>query len=591
MTSPATQSDHHPEVVAGMLIEWDVPIAMVDGIVLRADIFRPPSGAPVPAIVSYGPYGKGLAFQEGYADQWRLLTEAHPEVLEHSSGRFANWEVVDPERWVPFGYACVRVDSRGAGRSPGFMQCWSAQEARDLYGCIEWAADREWCTGRIGLAGVSYFATNQWQVASLQPPHLAAIIPWEGAADYYRDTTHHGGILCTFEPTWYEHQVMTVQHGFGDRGPRSPNTGELVAGPVTLAEEALRANRLDIGATVRTHTLDDEFYKAMAHDWASVDVPLLSCANWGGQGLHPRGNFEGFMRSASTQKWLECHGLEHWTNFYTDYGYDLQRRFFDHFLKGEENGWDREPPVLLQVRRPGEVFEPRREHEWPLARTEWTRFYLDATTTGLTLNAPPGRGALTYQGLGDGVTFTTPPLQSETEITGPLAARLFVSSATEDVDLFLIVRVFDPEGREVTFQGTIDPHTPIAQGWLRGSHRKLDPALSLEYCPYHTHDERQPMAPGEVYELDVEIWPTCIVVPPGYQIALTVQGRDYEYTDVATQVGWFESRGCGPFLHADPADRPHEIFGGDVTVHTGGDRASWILLPVIPAPVDRNEDA
>jgi predicted acyl esterase len=585
MTSPVTEYDHRSEVASGMLIDWDVPITMADGTVLRADIYRPLDGAPVPAIVSYGPYGKGLAFQEGYADQWRLLTDAHPEVLAHSSGKYANWEVVDPERWVPFGYSCVRVDSRGAGRSPGFMQCWSAQEARDLYECIEWAAEQHWCTGKIGLAGVSYYATNQWQVASLQPPHLAAIIPWEGAADYYRDTTHHGGILCTFEPTWYEHQVMTVQHGFGERGPRSPNTGELVAGPITLTEEELRLNRLDIGATIRARELDDAFYKSMAPDWSKVSVPLLSCANWGGQGIHPRGNYEGFTESASREKWLECHGLEHWTNFYTDYGYDLQRRFFDHFLRGEDNGWGREPPLLLQIRRPGEIFEPRHEHEWPLARTEWTRFYLDAPTSGLTRHPSTESGLVTYPGLGDGVMFTTPPLEHETEITGPLSARLFVSSATEDVDLFLIVRVFDPDGLEVTFQGTIDPHTPIAQGWLRGSHRKLDPDLTLEYRPYHTHDERQPLMPGECYELDDEIWPTCIVVPVGYRIALTVQGRDYEYTDTATHVGWFESRGCGPFLHADPDDRPETIFGGDVTIHTGGDRTSSLLLPVIPAAV------
>jgi uncharacterized protein len=582
MTTPATESDHPTEVVDGILIEWDVAIPMADGVVMRADVYRPATGVAVPAIVSYGPYGKGLAFQEGYADQWRLLTEAHPEVLAHSTGRYANWEVVDPERWVPHGYACVRVDSRGAGRSPGFMQCWSAREARDLYECIEWAADQEWCTGKIGLSGVSYYATNQWQVASLRPPHLAAIIPWEGAADYYRDVTHHGGILCTFEPTWYEHQVMTVQHGFGERGPRSRVTGELVAGPETLTEEELAANRLDLGVAIRAHALDDDFYKEMAPDWSKVEVPLLSCANWGGQGLHPRGNFEGFMRSASTRKWLECHGGEHWTHFYTDYGYGLQRRFFDHFLRGEDNGWNREPPVLLQIRRPGEVFELRREHEWPLARTEWTRFFLDATTTGLAPIEPAGAASVTYSGFGNGITFSTPPLEVETELTGPLAARLFVSSATEDVDLFLIVRIFDPDDREVTFQGTIDPHTPIAQGWLRGSHRKLDPALSLEYRPYHPHDERQPLTPGEVYALDVEIWPTCIVVPAGYRIALTVQGRDYEYTDVPTEVGWFRSRGCGPFLHADPDDRPEEIFGGKVTIHTGGEFASWLLVPVIP---------
>ena len=147
-----------------------------------------------------------------------------------------------------------------------------------------------------------------------------------------------------------------------------------------------------------------------------------------------------------------------------------------------------------------------------------------------TLAAPaPARGRVSYEALGDGVTFMGEPLEQEAEITGPLAAKLFVSSSTEDADLFLVLRVFDPEGEEVVFQGAIDPHTPIAQGWLRASHRKLDPELSEPYRPYHPHDEMQPLTPGEVYELDVEIWPTSIVVPAGYRLALTVRGRDYEY--------------------------------------------------------------
>ena len=136
---------------------------------------------------------------------------------------------------------------------------------------------------------------------------------------------------------------------------------------------------------------------------------------------------------------------------------------------------------------------------------------------------------MTYEGLGDGVTFLTPPLEKETEITGPMAAKLFVSSETEDADLFLVLRVFAPDMKEIVFPGALDPHTPIGQGWLRASHRKLDPRLTRQYRPYHTHDEKQPLTPGKVYELDVEIWPSCIVVPAGYRIALTVRGRDYVY--------------------------------------------------------------
>ena len=219
-----------------------------------------------------------------------------------------------------------------------------------------------------------------------------------------------------------------------------------------------------------------------------------------------------------------------------------------------------------------------------------------SSATSSRARTPAGAGSrrknarLTYAGLGDGVTFLTPPLPQATEITGPIAAKLFVSSETTDADLFLIVRVFSPNMTEVTFQGALDPHTPIAQGWLRASHRKLDKTLSLPYRPYHTHDEKQPLTPGQIYELDVEIWPTCIVVPAGSRIGLTVRGRDYEYPGgPAAGLGTLGAvfTGVGPFKHDDPRDRPVEIFGKNVTLHSGPSRRSHVLLPIIPPEVAR----
>ncbi|HLF44773.1 MAG TPA: CocE/NonD family hydrolase C-terminal non-catalytic domain-containing protein [Acidimicrobiia bacterium] len=209
----------------------------------------------------------------------------------------------------------------------------------------------------------------------------------------------------------------------------------------------------------------DAFHRDRSPGWAKIDVPLLSAGNWGGQGLHLRGNVEGFVRSA-------------------------------------------------------------------------------------------------------------------------LALKLFVASATKDADIFAVVRVFDPEGVEVTFQGAIDPHNPIAQRWLRASLRSLDLDVSLPYRPYHTHDRGEPLTPSEVYELDVEIWPTSIVVPAGYRLGLTVRGNDYEYEgDLGdASLTTFKNRltGCGPFLHDDPQDRPEEIFGSRVSIHTGPGALSRLLVPVIP---------
>jgi len=574
------------EVCEGMRVERDVPIIVDDGLSLRADVFRPLPEGRFPVLLTYGPYGKGLAFQEGYPSAWQRMVADHPEVASGTSNRHQNWEVVDPEKWVPDGYACVRVDSRGTGCSPGRVDPFSPRETRDFYQCIQWAGVQPWSNGRVGLSGVSYYGINQWHVASLEPPHLAAMCIWEGAADWYRDMTHHGGILSTFWANWYDMQVKTVQHGLGERGPRSRATGELVCGDETFTDAALAASRCDLGAEILAHPLDDDYHRARSPDWDRIVVPFLSAANWGGQGLHARGNFEGYVRAASRQKWLEAHGLEHWTHFYTDYGRGLQKRFFDHFLKGEENGWERRPRVLLQVRH-ADRFVERAEHEWPLARTRWTAWHLGPAHHTLSEHAAPlaHEAKVSFDALGDGVTFLSAPLPHATELTGPVAARLFVSSSTTDADLFLVLRVFTPDLREVVFQGAIDPHTPVAQGWLRASHRKLDARLSTPWRPYHAHDERQPLRPGEVVQADVELWPTSIVVAAGHRIALTVRGRDYEWqAATGARLSNFrnELRGCGPFLHDDPRDRPDATFGGRTTLHFGPGRQPYVLLPVIP---------
>jgi len=575
----------HSDVSDGMQIDWQVPIAADDGAILRADVYRPVGEGRFPVILSYGPYAKGLAFQEGYPLQWEQMVTDRPDVAAGSTNKYQSWELVDPEKWVPSGYACVRVDSRGTGWSPGYIDVWGAREARDLYDCVEWCGQQPWSSGKVGINGISYYAINQWQVAALQPPHLSAIIPWEGAADFYRDVTHHGGILSEFCGNWYARQVKSVQYGLGAKAPKNPNTGESVAGPIELDEAELAINRQDLGAEVLARGLDSSWYRDRSADFSRIDVPLLSAANWGGQGLHPRGNFEGFTQSASSQKWLEVHGLNHWTHFYTDYGVGLQRRFFDRFLKGEQEQWPDSPRVRLNIRRPGESFTMRPEEEWPLARTRWTKYYLDAADQRLTEKIS-NAASIDYQGLGDGVTFEMATLEDDLEVTGPVAAKLFAASETVDADFFLVLRVFDATGKEVTFTGALDPNTPIAQGWLRASHRKLDPVKSLPYRPWHTHDEKQPLEPGNIYELDVEIWPTSIVIPAGHRLALTVRGKDYEYrgelTDFAKNF-YYANGGVGPFTHADPVDRPADIFGGSVSLYSGADRASYLLLPIIDA--------
>jgi putative CocE/NonD family hydrolase len=271
--------EHRSEIRDGMRVEWNMPITMDDRLVLRADIFRPISDGKYPVILSYGPYAKGLAFQDGYPNQWQRMIEQHPEVAAGSTNKYQNWEVVDPEKWVPESYVCIRVDARGCGNSPGYVDHFSARETKDFYNCIEWAGIQPWSNGKVGLNGISYYAINQWHVASLQPPHLAAMCIWEGAAGWYRDMTHHGGILCTFWTNWYDMQVNTVQCGLGERGPRSRVGGELVCGSETLSDEELARNRCDLGKEIFAHSLDDDYHKARSPDWSKVTVPFLSAGN------------------------------------------------------------------------------------------------------------------------------------------------------------------------------------------------------------------------------------------------------------------------------------------------------------------------
>ena len=574
------------EIRDGMVIDWDVPIEMDDGLVLRADVYRPVREGKYPVILSYGPYGKYLHFEDGYETCWNIMCKNQPDVPAGATNKYQNWEVVDPEKWVPDGYAVVRVDSRGCGRSPGYVDLWSLREAQDQGLCVTWASKQKWSNGKVGINGISYYAMNQYQTAALQPEGLAAICAWEGAADFYRDMSHHGGILCLFGKNWYDMQVKSVQYGVGENGYQSRMNGDWVSGPETLTAEQLGANRCDFDKDLYENDLvNTEYFKSRNPDWSKVEVPMLTCSNWGGQGLHPRGNFEAYTEAASKNKWLEVHGKEHWTEFYTDYGVEIQKLFFGHFLKGEDNGWDKRPKVQLQVRHPGEKFVERFEQDWPLPSTNWSKFYLDFENMTLGNSNPSADQTVSYDPMGDGITLTTKPLAEEVEITGPMAAKLFVSSESTDADLFLVVRAFYPDFKEVVFKGALDPHTPIAQGWLRASHRKLDKALTRPDRPYHTHDEKQPLSPGEVYELDIEIWPSCITLPKGFRIALSIRGRDYVYpggADSGLSNMKNKFTGVGPFLHDDPRDRPLEIYGKTVTLHNSPSQQSYLLLPVIP---------
>ena len=571
---------------ATLVFEKDVAIEMNDGNVLRANVFQPRApgwsaggaqskDAPgrYPVILAHGVYGKDIHFADGYKPQWDGLTKVYPELTDNgSSGRYLRWETCDPERFVPDGYVVVQVDSRGTGKSPGFLDPRAPREMQDYYECIEWAGTQPWSNGKVGLLGISYYAFTQWAVAAMRPPHLAAICPWEGFTDYYRDSTHQGGIFSNvFTSAWWPRQVLVNQYGNAATTHRDRDTGERTTGGPALSEAQLAANRADYPADLARHTLVDEWYRERTPILSRIDVPVLSAGNWGGPGLHLRGNIEGFLGVSSKHKWLSLHTGTHWESFYLPQYVALQKRFFDWALKGHDNGWDREPHVRMEVRRaePGKIVSTTRfENEFPPARTKYTTLHLDVSTKRLVRDMPKSESTATFDAMGDGVDFSH-TFAHETEICGFLTLRLWASSTTTDLDVFTVLRVFDPAGQEIRIIGAHEP-TTMAKGWLRASHRKLDEARTTPHRVFHAHDEVQKLEPGKLTPLDIEIWPTSMVFPRGYTLVLTILGRDFEFPGLP-----------GRMLHNHPVDRNPEEFGGRTTIATGGAHASWLRLPVI----------
>src|SRR5690242_318653 len=550
-----------------MILDRNAEIPMRDGARLRANIYRPDGAGQFPVLMTFGPYGKDVPLREFMQEAWDRLNETYPEILAASSCKHLVFERPDPEMWVPHGYVVIAVDSRGAGKSPGRLDPNSPAEFRDFYDAIEWAAAQPWSSGKVGLLGISYYAAGQWFVAAMRPPHLAAMLPWQGTYDFYRDRTRQDGIYASgFLKRWWARSVLRNQHGNAESPYHDIYTGGRTTGDAGLAADELARNRANYLEDVLAHPLNDPFYHERTPDLARIDVPALVVANWGGLGLHLRGTIRGWMGLGSRQKWLKVQSGSYFHTFLQPKNVALQRRFFDRWLKGIDNGFETEPRVEVEIRAPGDtVARVARSDAWPLPQTQWTRLHLDAASHMLLPEPPAAAARASYSALSPGVTFSTAPLPADLEVVGPVKAKLFVSSSTPDMDLFATVCAFDPAGKEMTFIAAPEPKAPVTQGWLRVSQRKLDPRRSTDYLPYYPHDERQPLAPGEIYEVDLEIWPMGLALPKGARLTLTLQGKDFERPGATGPL-----RGVAWFTHDDPVDRPPDRFAGTNTIHTGG---------------------
>jgi hypothetical protein len=511
---------------------------MSDGVQLMANVFRSFEPRRSPVLMSVTPYGKDtLPDRRGML----LMRLAGTRFGQLDCSTWTGFEAPDPLFWVRAGYTVVQADVRGMHRSEGHASVLSDRDAQDYCELIEWAANQSWSTGAVGLLGVSYLAMSQWRVAALQPPSLRAICPWEGVTDLLRELSYQDGVPETgFVGVWWR---FRMQPGHNKRFPMSEN----------------------FPADRDQHPFDDAYWEAKRPALERIEVPALVCASWSDHGLHTRGSLIGFERIASTQKWLYTHGGRKWETFYSPKAREVQRRFFDHFLKGESNGWETTPRVRLAVRRGRSVYDVRPETEWPLQEVRHVPLYLDAVTGTLVPELPANEGVVQYDprgGARDRARFVY-RFEQETELTGSMTLSVWVSTSEgDDLDLFVLLRKFDAAGKEVFFYGYNGfAYDGVAKGWLRVSHRELDPKLSRPGRAFHTHKRSLPVQHGEVVPVEIEVLAGSTCFEVGTRLCVEVLGHD--------------AAKYPAFKHGRSVNR------GTHAIHTGGRYPSALLAPFV----------
>jgi uncharacterized protein len=561
-----------PDIV---LIENDVMVAMPDGVRLACNVYRPDKPGRFPVILGMTPYGKDQSppvyssdgsFAPGsYANYIQRLYTGGIGLGHQKISVLTTFEFADPAFWVPNDYVVVVADQRGGFKSEGKPPT-PAQGGDDLYYLIEWSAGQAWSNGNVGMVGVSALAMNQYDVASRRPapPHLKAIIPWEGQSDRYRDSAFWGGI------------------------PETNFTKRVLKASI----QALPPEKHpDQAAQLWATGIDPVANQSMLRDNARLElitVPALICATWTDKGTHTRGTFEVFRRIASTEKWLYAHGGNKWDRFYSRDGTLYQKKFFDHYLKGEQNGWQNTPRVHLEIRETREEYAVRFEKEFPLAHTRYEKLYLNSRDGALIPEPEKGipNGKVVYNSTQGGSASFGITFDEDTELTGYMKVKLWVSCKTaDDMDLFITVKKFSgpceadtpicrslkqvmgedriAKGNEIAFWGHDGLWQDLAaRGQMRVSQRELDPALSTEFQPVQRFRGEQKIKPGRIVPVEIALLPSSTLFRKGESLRLCIQGHCPNEHWV-TQYEWLINR-------------------GNHVIHTGGKHDSYLQIPVIP---------
>jgi uncharacterized protein len=572
--------------IRGIVKATDVRIPLRDGSYVCADVFRPAEEGQYPVILSQGVYGKAFYHECICSDEEALEKErfedrffsGNPDGLQYE-----NHETVDTSVWVPEGYVCIRVDGRGVGKSPGVQAPWSVQEAEDYYDAIEWAGTQDWSNGNVGLWGMSYLAMTQHNVASLQPPHLKAMIAQGTDADIYNEALYGGGIFGEGFWTWW-HQVWTANNACGERR-QTDWMARVMATPF---------NDPDAYGPNGSIFMRPEIGKATAPVW--IVGPQIGAV------IHQLGSSETYIHSTGA-KARKFDFVDAWfANCYNRTTVAEHRRWFDHWLKGVDNGVINEPPVRIQLRTGNGGYSLLHEAEWPLARTDYRRWYLDATpsdwqgdgrrTDLMRIVAMPptdaadasysagvvlGKPMLSPMGpvggpprWSTGISFVSDPMSEDMALIGYMKAGLWVSSTAADMDVFVSLRVLDGDGREIRYDAAAHPAHPVhaaavGHGLLKVSRRKIDEARSTEYWPVHTHLEADnaPLSGGEAVQIEVGLNPATAMIRKGHRLRVDIQpyAPDGEPT-----------RAYDESYHMGAVNR----------IHTGPDHPCYIQLPIVP---------
>lgn len=515
-----------------------MPVVVRDGVILRVNIFRPATEDPVPVLMSVHPYGKDRIPAKGRGGkslniQYRLMPQPRPIRISAWTG----WEAPDPAVWVQRGYAVVNADMRGSGTSGGTGRLFSDGEAQDYADLIDWAGSQPWSNGKVGLDGVSYLAISQYKVAALRPAHLAAICPWEGFTDLYRDFVYPGGVRET---------------GF----------------TILWSRITQRAARLEgnLARQLDAHRERDAFYDELTPNIPAITVPMLVCGSFSDHNLHTRGAFELFRRAASPQKWLYTHRDGKWSHYYGAQATQTRAAFFDHYLRGVDNGWPQTPRVRLAVHEFGD--QPATVHDedmWPPTDLTWTTLYL----TGTGLQDHPGTPATSSYSNKHGRLRYEWRVPADLDLVGPMSLRLYLSATGAD-DPSVFATVHKIHNETITrFQGSFGfDGDAVSSGWQRVAFRDLDPDLSAPYRPVHTFTSLTRLAPDEVVQVDVELREQATRFRAGDTLRLEIHGRWPKRRNPAT--GQFPSG-------------YRSSTAGTCTIHTGQSHPSALLIGHRPA--------